>query len=64
MPETSRGEIGEKVTSPASDYIHERKAEPDKKAHYYTLHIGGGKLLRMMEKKGKSKVQSVLTPKE
>jgi hypothetical protein len=64
MPVTSRGEIGEKVTSPDSDYVHERKARPDKNAHYYTLHINGGRLLRMMEKKGKSKVQSVLTPKD
>lgn len=56
-----KGPIGSKVKAPGGDYIHERKATPNKSARYFTLKRGG-KLLRMMQKPGESaEVQSVLT---
>jgi len=56
-----KGPVGSKVKAPGGDYIHERKAAPDKKAKYFTIQKGG-KELRMMKKPGEStEVQSVLT---
>jgi|GEM_PF-1449981 hypothetical protein len=56
-----KGAIGSKVIAPGGEYVHERKAAPDKSARYFTIQKGG-KLLRMMKKPGEStEVQSVLT---
>jgi hypothetical protein len=56
-----KGPVGSKTAAPGGDYIHERKASPDKKARYFTI-TKGNKKLRMMQKPGKSaEVQSVLT---
>lgn len=56
-----KGPIGSKVKAKNGKYVHERKASPNKDAEYYTIKKGG-KLLRIMKSKGKSKVQSVLIP--
>lgn len=56
-----KGPIGLKVKAPGGEYIHERKAAPNKKARYFTIEKGG-KMLRMMKKPGEeAEVQSVLT---
>lgn len=55
-----KGPVGSKVKAPEGKYVHERKAAPDKNAEYYTVKKGN-KLIRVMKKNGKTKVQSVLT---
>jgi hypothetical protein len=56
-----KGPIGSQVKAPGGDFIHERKAAPDKKAEYFTIKKGGNEL-RMMQKPGQpAEVQSVLT---
>ena len=56
-----KGPVGSAVKAPGGEYVHHRKAEPEKDASYITVKQGD-KLIRIEKKGGESKVQSVLTP--